>query len=393
MEFGELRRNWNDFGRTDPLWAILTVPGKRHGGWDPDEFFRAGQTEIERVMQRVDKETNGSRPVRHERALDFGCGAGRLTQALTAHFESVVGVDIAPSMIDLAREYDRSSGKCSFVLLQGQDLSELDDESFDFVYTAHVLQHMQPRYARRYVAEFVRVLRPDGCAFIEIPTRLVPGLESALPPSAFRARVELPIPPRELVAGGMHAVEVVVTNDSPAPWRAPRDDGSYVVAIGNHWRTAEGDVVAFDDGRSALPIDLSPGASCTATLYVQAPATPGKYELEVDLVLEAVAWFAQRGSPTTKCAVVVTPRGGDAEPVAPEGLGSDLGPTMQMYGTPEHVVQKWVRESGGSVMSVLDWDELTGTKSADWERRGYIVRRGPTATTGWRSLLGFRRRS
>lgn len=393
MEFGDLRRNWNDFGKTDPLWAILTVSEKRHGGWDPDEFFRAGQTEIARVMRCVSKETSGRRPAGHERALDFGCGAGRLTQALSEHFDNVVGVDIAPSMIDLAREYDRSSGKCSFVLLKGQDLSELEDASFDFVYTAHVLQHMHPRYARRYIAEFVRVLRPDGCAFIEIPTRLVPGLESALPPSAFRARVELPDPPLELAAGAMHPLRVVVTNESPAPWRAPTDDASYVVAIGNHWRTADGDVVAFDDGRSALPKDLSPGASCIVELCVQAPARPGRYELEVDLVLEAVAWFAQRGSPTAKCPVVVIPGAGDAGPVAEDGIGSDPAPTMQMYGTPERVVQKWVRDSRGSVMSVLDWDELTGTKSADWERRGYIVRRGRSANAGWRSLLGFRRLS
>lgn len=388
MEFGELRRNWNDFGKTDPLWAILTVPGTRHGGWDPDEFFRAGQTEIELVMQRVAEETGGRRPAGHGRALDFGCGAGRLTQALAAHFNNVVGVDIAPSMIDLARDYDRSAGKCAFVLLEGEDLSELEDGSFDFAYTAHVLQHMHPRYARRYIAEFIRVLRPDGCAFIQMPTRLVPGLETALPPSAFRARIEIPKPPREVAAGAMHPVDVVVTNDSPMYWSAPRDDGSYVLAIGDHWRTADGDVAVFDDGRAALPVDLSPGASCTAELLVQAPAQPGRYELEVDLVLEAVAWFAQRGSPTAKCPVLVTDRPGDAQSNSSAGLGSDPGPTMQMYGTPERVVRKWVRESHGSVVAVIDWDELIGTTSADWERRAYIVQRGRSADGGWRTLLG-----
>ena len=37
------------------------------------------------------------------RALDFGCGAGRLTRALAARFESVVGVDVADAMLDKAR--------------------------------------------------------------------------------------------------------------------------------------------------------------------------------------------------------------------------------------------------------------------------------------------------
>lgn len=391
MEFGELRRNWNDFGRTDPLWAILTAPEARHGGWDPDEFFRTGQTEIDAVLARVADETGGRLPARHRRALDFGCGAGRLTQALAKHFDSVVGVDIAPSMIELARDYDRSAGRCTFTLLQGQDLHELEDASFDFVYTAHVLQHMHPRYARRYVGEFLRVLEPGGCAFIELPTRLVPGLESALPDAAFKARVEIRKPPRELAAGAVHSVDVVVTNDSPVAWRAPRGDAAYIVAIGDHWRTADGAVAAFDDGRAVLPMDLGPGESCTAELCVRAPAVPGQYELEVDLVLEAVAWFAQHGSPTTRCPVVVTAGAGDVEPAAPGVLGTGPGPTMQMYGTPEHIVQRWVRGNRGSVVSVFDWDDIAGSPSTDWERRGYIVQRGHRATRGWRSLWGRRR--
>lgn len=38
--------------------------------------------------------------ISYKRALDFGCGAGRLTQALAGYFEEVCGIDIAPSMIE-----------------------------------------------------------------------------------------------------------------------------------------------------------------------------------------------------------------------------------------------------------------------------------------------------
>ena len=40
-------------------------------------------------------------------ALDFGCGAGRLSRALAAHFEHVVGVDVSASMIETARALNR----------------------------------------------------------------------------------------------------------------------------------------------------------------------------------------------------------------------------------------------------------------------------------------------
>ena len=37
------------------------------------------------------------------RGLDFGCGVGRLTQALARRMNRVVGADISPVLIDLAR--------------------------------------------------------------------------------------------------------------------------------------------------------------------------------------------------------------------------------------------------------------------------------------------------
>lgn len=46
-------------------------------------------------------------------ALDFGCGVGRLTQALAAHFDEVTGVDISPSMIKLAKKYSRHGDGCN----------------------------------------------------------------------------------------------------------------------------------------------------------------------------------------------------------------------------------------------------------------------------------------
>jgi len=85
------QRDWEDLGELDPYWAILAYPERRFGRWDLDEFFRTGAEEIARLeaeMQRL------GRPARRERALDFGCGVGRLTQALAPHFERVVGVDV-----------------------------------------------------------------------------------------------------------------------------------------------------------------------------------------------------------------------------------------------------------------------------------------------------------
>ena len=108
MDLNELQKNWDEFGKTDPLWAILTNPGRKGGKWTPEEFFASGRGEIAAIMNRA--EALGF-PVRREAALDFGCGVGRLTQALCAWFERCCGVDIAPSMIELARGYNTHGGR------------------------------------------------------------------------------------------------------------------------------------------------------------------------------------------------------------------------------------------------------------------------------------------
>src|SRR5205807_4159881 len=100
--------------------------------------------------------------LRRGRALDFGCGVGRLTQALCERFDSVAGVDIAPSMIELANRYNRFGARCEYAVNDTDDLSRFADGTFDFAFTLIVLQHMVPKYARRYIAELLRVTATDG---------------------------------------------------------------------------------------------------------------------------------------------------------------------------------------------------------------------------------------
>jgi ubiquinone/menaquinone biosynthesis C-methylase UbiE len=76
------------------------------------------------------------------RALDFGCGVGRLAQALLPRFERVDGVDIAPSMLELAARYNKDPARCVFHLNERADLALFPDRSFTFIYTSLVLQHV-----------------------------------------------------------------------------------------------------------------------------------------------------------------------------------------------------------------------------------------------------------
>ena len=168
MELEDLGRNWDRLGAEDPFWAVLSDRARRGNKWDQDEFFESGRREISQLLSYLE---GLDIHIGRSAALDFGCGPGRLVQGLAAHFDDVMGVDIAPSMVDLAARLNPHGDRCHFHVNATGDLQLVGDRRFDLVYTHLVLQHMSPVHARAYIAEFLRVVKPDGVVVFQVPTR------------------------------------------------------------------------------------------------------------------------------------------------------------------------------------------------------------------------------
>jgi glycosyltransferase involved in cell wall biosynthesis/ubiquinone/menaquinone biosynthesis C-methylase UbiE len=164
----KIQQSWDRFGIEDPFWAVLTNPDKKGGGWSEAEFFDIGRHDIRAALQRITALGIG---LNFEKALDFGCGPGRLTQALAGHFREVHGVDIAPSMIAKAHELNKYGGRCVYHLNDRPDLRLFDANTFDLVYSWLVLQHMPKQLALGYISEFARVTKPGGVMVFQIPDR------------------------------------------------------------------------------------------------------------------------------------------------------------------------------------------------------------------------------
>jgi len=322
VQFPALRRHWERLGRRDPYWAVLTDPGKQGGGWDVAEFFSSGVAEIDDILQRAARlGFTASR----RRALDFGCGVGRLTQAMAGHFDRSDGVDISDSMLQAARQHNRSPERCHYHLNAASDLALFEDGSFDFVYSTLVLQHMEPQYSTRYMREFVRVLAPGGLLVFQIPsqrsTQEAPAgarqtpVQGPLPRDAYRARLAIESQSISAAPGQQVPLNVTVENRSPHIWPSLADVGGQgQITVGNHWLHEDGDVLQRDDFRCPLPFDVSPGARATVMLVVTAPPKDGTYLLELDLVQENVIWFGDRGSTTLRVSCVVGTGRGDPRP-------------------------------------------------------------------------------
>jgi len=185
-DLDHLRRVWQTLGREDPLWAVLSHADKRGGRWAADEFLATGRAEINPIVNAF---AEHGMPSSRRLALDFGCGAGRLSRALAAHFEHVVGIDVSSSMIETARALNRDVANVEFRENASPRLEGVADASVDFVYSLITLQHIPSRLAMGYVDEFFRVLAPGGIAVFQFVT----GADDSL-----RGRVFARVPNRWL---------------------------------------------------------------------------------------------------------------------------------------------------------------------------------------------------
>ena len=178
MDLNAWQKNWDELGKDDPLWVVLTDPAKKGGRWQPEEFFQTGIEEINGLLAKL---ATLKPALPRSRALDFGCGVGRLTQALAGHFTEVHGVDISPSMIGHANRFNRQPEKCTYHVNPENNLALFPANHFDLIYSSITLQHIEPRFAKNYIREFVRVLKPGGVAAFQF---LQPSFIRSLVPDA-----------------------------------------------------------------------------------------------------------------------------------------------------------------------------------------------------------------
>jgi SAM-dependent methyltransferase len=151
--------DWRELGRSEPYWAVLSHPDFKSENLTPagiETFYSSGRDYIGDVVARLERAT-GARPS-GGRALDFGCGVGRLAEAMTDYADTVVGLDVSPGMLELARQ---RGGKATYA-------ETLPDGAFDWINSFIVLQHIEPVRGMAILQDLLARLTPGGFVSIQL---------------------------------------------------------------------------------------------------------------------------------------------------------------------------------------------------------------------------------
>ena len=155
-----MRERWDLRARRDAFAYIETVRAVP----DVDGFFALGEHFAQVLVDPALPE------VQLGRALDLGCGLGRVTRALARRFDEVAGVDVSGEMVRRAQELHPAEEfpNVMFHATDGVHVP-LEDESVDFVFSYEVFQHLPSHEViRGNLLEIARVLRPAGLALLHV---------------------------------------------------------------------------------------------------------------------------------------------------------------------------------------------------------------------------------
>jgi hypothetical protein len=116
-------------------------------------------------------------------------------------------------------------------------------------------------------------------------------------PARLEARIEASGPiPRLVAPGEWIELRLRLTNDGNTIWLANAPEGRGTVAVGGHLLSIGRETLVWDLFRNALSTDVLPQQATDATCRFRAPEMTGLYIVQIDLVAEGLAWFAEHGS-------------------------------------------------------------------------------------------------
>lgn len=158
-------RDWRKWGETDPYFSVAAVPQFRRDRVDVDAFLHTGEAYIHHRLTMLESRLG---IIARRRALDFGCGVGRVALPMGSLFDEVVGVDVAPAMLaeGEALKVRQNMANVRFALSDERVIGA--EGRYDFVHSYIVFQHIPVDRGVRLIGHLLDRVAIDGIASIHV---------------------------------------------------------------------------------------------------------------------------------------------------------------------------------------------------------------------------------
>lgn len=154
-----------------------------YGSPDLERFWLEGRRDLDRLLGSLGVSIEPGDVV-----VEIGCGVGRLTRHIAARAAEVVAIDISERMLQVAREHNGHLRNVRWLHGDGRTLAGVEDGSADVCVSHVVFQHIPDAdITLAYVREVGRVLRPAGCAALQISND--PGVHRRARARSVRGRI------------------------------------------------------------------------------------------------------------------------------------------------------------------------------------------------------------
>lgn len=160
--------NWKFYGEKFAYFGVVNWPQFRPENLNEqtkEEFFQTGEGYIEQLVETIRKTVE---PDFHpEKAVDFGCGVGRLVIPLAKRCGEVTGIDVSPGMLAEAKENCAARGVTNVHFEETVDALLPQAGKFDFINSFIVFQHIRPERGYEIFDKLVRLLKEGGIGAVQ----------------------------------------------------------------------------------------------------------------------------------------------------------------------------------------------------------------------------------
>ena len=167
---------WRQWGLRDPYFGVLTSDAYRLSRLSEEAksaFFETGRQHFEHVLAVIRERLDPRFQPR--RAVDFGCGTGRVLIPMAGECEETLGLDVSDGMLTECLANCRRARRHHVILkLSADRLSGLSGE-YDLIHSFIVFQHIPARRGERLAATLLKHLDPRGVAVLHFTYRWEAG--------------------------------------------------------------------------------------------------------------------------------------------------------------------------------------------------------------------------